>query len=156
MMFMGAWLPIEMTPQMPSGFECSLFAFPNVEGGKGNKIAEYWANVYGVLKSTKYPDAAAKYLKYVTSKKIGTRISELGSHVATADVPDAPPLKNHSVVLAAFKTMPARAGLDIEIPDYMANVYNTCDDKLFKLQINPQQFIDCMKSESKNYWAKTK
>ena len=53
MMFMGAWLPKEMSEQMPEDFQIDLFAFPDVEGGKGNQVVEHWSNAYGVLASTR-------------------------------------------------------------------------------------------------------
>jgi ABC-type glycerol-3-phosphate transport system substrate-binding protein len=154
MMFMGAWLPKEMSEQMPEGFNIDLFAFPDVEGGKGNNIVEHWANVYGVLASTKNPDAVATYLKYILSKKVGSEISGLGTPVPLDGVPVPPALVNQYEILKGSTTIPARAGLNTEIPDYMDGVFNVCDDQFFNKQLDPEEFITCLKTESANFWAK--
>jgi len=152
MMFMGAWLPKEMSEQMPEGFEVDLFAFPDIEGGKGNQVVEHWANVYGVLAATEHPDEVATYLKYILSMKIGTKIATLGVPVPLEGVPVPPALVNQYEILASSTAIPARAGLNTEIPEYMDNVFNVCDDQFFTKQLGPDEFIDCLKSDSKNYW----
>lgn len=152
MMFMGAWLPKEMSEQMPEGFEVDLFAFPDIEGGKGNQVVEHWANVYGVLAATEHPDEVATYLKYILSMKIGTKIATLGVPVPLEGVPVPPALVNQYEILASSTAIPARAGLNTEIPEYMDNVFNVCDDQFFTKQFGPEEFIDCLKSDSKNYW----
>jgi len=154
MMFMGAWLPKEMSEQMPQDFKVGMFAFPDIDGGKGNQIVEHWSNAYGVLASTKNPDAVATYLKYIMSKKVGTAIANLFVPVPLEGVPVPPALANQYEILKTAQAMPARAGLNTEIPEYMDNVFNTCDDQFFTKQLSPEEFIGCLKTESKNYWAK--
>ena len=154
MMFCGAWLPKEMSPQMPEGFEVSMFPFPSVEGGEGNQWVEHWANVYSVLKDTEHPDAAATYLRFILSKEIGTRIANQGTPVPVEGVPVPPSLQNQFEILDEFDSMKARAGLNIEIADYMENVYNVCDDQFFKMELTPEEFIECLQTESEKFWAK--
>ncbi len=154
MLFCGAWLPTEMEPQMPEGFEVNMFAFPEVTDGKGNQWVEHWANTYGVLKSTKNPDAVARYLKYIMSPKVAAKIVELGTPVPLVDAPVPPALQYQYEILKTASAMPARAGLNTEIPDYMDNVFNVCDDRFFQLQLSPEEFIDCLKTESKAFWGK--
>jgi len=156
MMFMGAWLPKEMSEQTPEGFQIGMFSFPKVDGGKGNDWVEHWANVYGVLNTCKNPDAAAKYLKYITSLKIGTQIAESGTPVPLVGAPVPPALENQYAVLKTYQQMPARAGLNIEIPDYMEKVFNPADDKFFQKQIGPEELINTLKAESKKYWETPK
>jgi len=153
MMFMGAWLPKEMSEQMPEGFEVDLFAFPDIEGGKGNQVVEHWANVYGVLAATEHPDEVATYLKYILSMKVGTQIATLGVPVPLEGVPVPPALVNQYEILASSTAIPARAGLNTEIPEYMDNVFNVCDDQFFTKQLGPEEFIDCLKTDSKSYWG---
>jgi raffinose/stachyose/melibiose transport system substrate-binding protein len=154
MMFCGAWLPTEMAPQMPEGFEVNMFAFPEVQDGKGNQWVEHWANTYGVLKATKNPDAVALYLKYIMSPKVAAKIVELGTPVPLVEAPVPPALKYQYEILKTASAMPARAGLNTEIPDYMDNVFNVCDDKFFQMQLGPEEFINCLKTESNAFWAK--
>lgn len=153
MMFMGAWLPSEMSQQMPPGFDLSMFAFPNIEGGKGNDIVEHWGNMFTVLKSSKNPDAAVRWIKYIMTAKVGAEISKTGTPSPIIGVPPPPGLKNQNVILEAFKGAHQRFGLNDDLPEYTDKVYNTCDDKLFKKQVSPEEFIACLKTESKAYWA---
>jgi len=153
MMFMGAWLPTEMSQQTPSGFTDGMFAFPTVDGGLGNQYVEHWANVYSVLKATQNPEAVATYLKYMTSMKVAPKIVALGSPVPLVDAPVPPTLTDLPKILAASTAMPARAGLYTTNAEYMTVVFGKCDDPFFQKQIGPEKFISCLKTEGKAYWA---
>jgi ABC-type glycerol-3-phosphate transport system substrate-binding protein len=124
-----------------------------VEGGKGNEYVEHWANVYGVLKSTQHPEAVATYLRYITSQKVGAQIAELGTPVPLIGAPVPPALENQYEILKTFQTIPARAGLNTEIPNYMERVFNACDDRFFKMEIGPEEFINCLKTEGTTFWT---
>lgn len=153
MMFCGAWLPTEMSQQAPPGFTVGMFAFPTVDGGKGNQYVEHWANAYGVLKAAKSPDAVALYLKYLMSPAVAEKIVALGSPVPLVGVSVPPALKEQYNILAASTAMPARGGLNTSNAEYMTNVYDKCDDQFFQGQLGPEQLISCLKTESKSYWA---
>jgi ABC-type glycerol-3-phosphate transport system substrate-binding protein len=156
MLLMGAWLPAEMAPQMPQGFTTNMFAFPVLDGGKGNEWVEHWANTYAVLNTSKAPDAAVTYLKYITSPKVVEAIVKIGTPVPIIGAPVPAGLENQYKILDASKAMPARAGLNTEIPEYMENVFNVCTDKFFQLQNGPEAFVDCLATSSKTYWESKK
>jgi raffinose/stachyose/melibiose transport system substrate-binding protein len=153
MQFMGAWLPAEMAPQMPAGFKTDMFAFPSLPNGKGNDWVEHWANVYAVLNTSKVPDAAVLYLKYITSPTVVEQIVKISVPMPIIGAPVPAGLENQYKILDAMKAMPARAGLNTEIPEYMEKVYNVCTDKFFQLQNTPEAYIDCLATTSKQYWA---
>jgi raffinose/stachyose/melibiose transport system substrate-binding protein len=153
MIFCGAWLPAEMAPQMPADFKTGMFAFPVIEGGKGNDLVEHWANTYAILKSSKAPDAAVKYLKYLTSPKVVQAFVKVGVPMPLIGAPTPVGLENQYKILSASKAIPARAGLNTEIPEYMNKVFNVCSDKFFQLQVGPEQFIECLTTSSAAYWA---
>jgi ABC-type glycerol-3-phosphate transport system substrate-binding protein len=153
MIFMGAWLPAEMKPQTPSDFQIGMFAFPTVDGGQGNPWVEHWANVYAILKSTKYPDQTVRYLKYLMTPKVGQQVADIGTPVAITGVNEPPDLKPQNEIFSNSQQMPARAGLDTEIPQYMAKVFDGCDDKFFAGSTSPGGFISCLKAGTKDYWA---
>lgn len=153
MMFMGAWLPSEMSQQMPPGFELSMFAFPSLEGGKGNGVVEYWGNLFTVLKSTKHPDETVRWVKYIMTAKVGAEISKTGTPSPIVGVPPPNGLTNQNTIVGKFKIGHQRFGLNDDLPEYTDKVYNACDDKLFKKQATPEEFITCLKTESKAYWA---
>jgi ABC-type glycerol-3-phosphate transport system substrate-binding protein len=153
MIFCGAWLPAEMAPQMPPGFKTDMFAFPVIEAGKGNDLVEHWANTYAILSSTRAPDAAVKYLKYITSPKVVQAIVKIGTPMPIVGAPVPVGLENQYKILDQSKAIPARAGLNTEIPEYMNNVFNVCSDKFFQLQNGPEEFIECLATSSARYWA---
>lgn len=153
MIFCGAWLPAEMAPQMPPGFKTDMFAFPTIEGGKGNDLVEHWANTYAVLNTTTAPEAAVKYLKYITSPKVAEAITKIGTPVPLVGAPVPAGLENQYKILDASRPIPARAGLNTEIPQYMDNVFNVCSDKFFQLQSGPEEFIECLATSTARYWA---
>jgi ABC-type glycerol-3-phosphate transport system substrate-binding protein len=152
-LFMGAWLPAEMGPQMPEGFSTDMFAFPNFEGGLGNDVVEHWANAYAILNTTEAPDAAVLYLKYITSPAVYEEIVNIGVPVPIIGAPIPAGLENQYNILDASTAIPARAGLNTEIPEYMDNVYNLCTDQFFQLQTSPEEYIDCLVSSSATYWS---
>lgn len=153
MIFCGAWLPAEMAPQMPPGFKTDMFAFPVIEGGKGNDLVEHWANTYAILNTTQAADAAVKYLKYLTSPKVVQAIVNISVPMPIVGAPVPVGLENQYKILDASKAIPARAGLNTEIPEYMENVFNVCSDKFFQLQNGPEEFIECLATSSATYWA---
>jgi raffinose/stachyose/melibiose transport system substrate-binding protein len=154
MVFVGAWLPNEMSQQIPEGFDIDLFAFPTIEGGKGNEWQEHWSNGYAVLKATKHPEAAAKYLKYITSLKIAQRIVDLGTPMALVDAPAPKFLDNEYTILKGKSLMTQRDGLRRDITEWFETVYNVCADKLIARQLSPEEYVACMKTESSAYWAR--
>lgn len=154
MMLMGAWLPAEMSKQTPPGFSMKMFAFPNVPGGVGNNYIEHWANAYGVLKATKHPNEVATYLKYILSKKVAAQITKIGVTMAIKGVKEPSVLQPQYQMLKKYKSMPARANLNTEIPAYMDKAFNPCDDKFFTGGSTDSEFISCLQTSSKAYWSK--
>jgi raffinose/stachyose/melibiose transport system substrate-binding protein len=153
LMLMGAWLPKEMMPQAPAGFESGMFAFPSVAGGKGNDLVERWSNAYLVLKSTKVPDQAVRLVQYLMSPKVGTQIAKAGTPVPIKGVTPPPALVGQYEILANMHSVPSDFGLLVEAPEWFANVYLRCDDPLFQGKSSPEAFITCMKDESAKYWS---
>jgi ABC-type glycerol-3-phosphate transport system substrate-binding protein len=154
MMLMGAWLPKEVESQAPKDFSMGMFAFPNVAGGKGNDLVEYWANVYAVMKNSKHPDAAVKWVKFMTSAAgAGTELPKAGFPTATKNAPTPPTHLAQAEVLKTYKVMGQRGGLNDDIPNYMTEVYNRCDDRFFLMQSGPPDFISCLSDGTKKFWS---
>jgi len=154
MMFMGAWLPAEMSKQTPKGFDEGMFAFPSIPGGKGNQYVEHWANVYAVLKQTKYPQEVATYLQYILSKTVARQITTTGTPMAIKGVKEPAVLRQQYQILNQYKTIPARDGLTTEIPNYMSTAFDPCDDKFFTGGSTPSEFISCLATGTQKYWSK--
>lgn len=153
MMLMGAWLPKEMEDQQPEDFTMDMFAFPNVEGGQGNDLVEYWANVFTVMESAENPDAAVEWVKYMTSPEgAGGMLADEGFPVPLEGAPVPETHEGQFEVLEEYEVMGQRGGLNDDIPDYMTGVLNLCNDQFFQLEIGPQEFIDCLVEESASFW----
>lgn len=153
MMLMGAWLPKEMEDEVPEDFEIGMFAFPNVPGGNGNDVIEYWSNGFSVLESTDNPDAAVEWVKYITSPEGGgAAVAEAGYPVALRDTPKPPTHEGQFEALAEYETMAQRGGLNDDNAEWVTGVLNLCDDQFFKLELSPQEFIDCLATESAAFY----
>lgn len=153
MMLMGAWLPKEMEDQAPEGFNMNVFAFPNVEGGEGNNLVEYWSNVFAVLKDSPNPDDAVRWVKFIMSPEgCGNKIAEAGWPVPLEKVEVPETHKGQAEIVEEYDVMGQRGGLNDDIPDYMTGVLNLCNDRFFQLQIGPEEFIDCLARESARFW----
>jgi ABC-type glycerol-3-phosphate transport system substrate-binding protein len=154
MMLMGAWLPKEVEAQAPKSFKMGMFAFPNIDGGKGNDLVEYWANVYSVLKSSKHPEAAVKWLKFMTSPTgAGGDLAKAGFPTALKDATVPPNHAGQAEVLKKYKVMGQRGALNDEIPRYMTEAFNRCSDRFFQLQSGPAEFISCLSSGTAKFWS---
>ncbi len=152
MLLAHGWLPSEAKASMPAGFTARMFAYPKVEGGKGNKYEDHYSNGYAVMKSTKYADASAALLKFILSKKIGSRLS------ATVTVPlkvVAQP-ETHTPqpdILNAHTPGISRGGLTRTQPEWINNVYGKVDGAFWARKVGPQEFVGMLAQESKAYWA---
>lgn len=149
----GAWIPNEVGPQTPEGFDLDVFAFPNVEGGAGNDLVEFWSNAFVVLNDTESPDAAVTYLKYVMSPDHGGKaLLEAGFPIPLVGGDVAEAFQGQVEILNEYNTMGQRGGLNDEIPGYMTDVVNLCNDPFFTQKTSPSEFIDCLATESARYW----
>ncbi|MGC3955446.1 MAG: ABC transporter substrate-binding protein [Propionicimonas sp.] len=150
----GAWIPNEMAPQLSEDFELGVFAFPNLEGGKGNDVVEYWANAWAVMNTGKSTDAAVKFLKFASSPTEGGKtIADAGYPLALKDIATPPAFAGQVEILKAYSPIEQRAGLQGQTA-YSADVYNFCDDPFFLGKSSPSEFIDCLATKGKEFWAK--
>jgi raffinose/stachyose/melibiose transport system substrate-binding protein len=149
----GAWIPKEVGQQVSSSFHMDVFAFPNVEGGLGNNLVEYWSNAWAVLNLGKQTESAVKFLKFATSlKQGGVMLTDAGFPVPLKGAATPPEYKGQEEILASYKTMEQRGGLQGE-PTYTSDVYNFCDDPFFLMNTSPNEFIQCLATQSVKYWV---
>jgi len=143
----GTWFPAEVSDKVGPDFDMSVVAFPSVEGGKGNQTtAEAWSNDWMILNSSKHPDAAVAFLKFMTSQKA---MSEFASVQTPAPLKGAPLQKwvqNQQVILAnATKIMPRMHGIQNDNPEWTTKVYWVVDDQLVFGQLTAEEFIAQLK-----------
>lgn len=154
LLFVGAWLPTEMSQQAPEGFTPRMFAWPDIEGGKGNNLTEHFANGYAILKDSKVPDAAALYLKSILSTKTGQEIADSQTPVPLLAVKQPPTHVNQFTMVKQMKGMPQLGGVLRHMSDYVTTVLHKSDGQFWGRQIGPQGYIDNLVKDTKAYWAK--
>jgi hypothetical protein len=49
--------------------------------------------------------------------------------------------------------MGQRGGLNDEVPKYMTEVFNRCDDRVFLMQSNASDFISCLSDGTAKFWS---
>ena len=156
MLLMGAWLPKEAGPTLPSGFKMDVFAFPTVPGGKGNDLVEYWSNAWSVVNIGKQTDSAVKFLKFTTSlPNGGSMMTKAGFPVPLTGAVLPPEYKGQAEILAKYTTIEQRGGMQ-GMATYSSDVYNLCDDPFFLMKTTPKEFIKCLVTQNKKYWAANK
>jgi len=71
MILIGNWFPGEMKGIIPKDFHMDFFIFPKVEGGKGDPtVVMAGNNEIAISATTKHPEMAVEFLKFLTSRKI--------------------------------------------------------------------------------------
>lgn len=71
MILIGNWLPGEMKDAIPEDFNMDFFIFPKVEGGKGDPtVVIAGNNEIAISSTTKHPEMAIEFLKFLTSREI--------------------------------------------------------------------------------------
>lgn len=152
----GAWIPNEMGAQVPKDFTMDVFAFPNIEGGKGNDLVEYWSNAWSVLNTGKSTDAAVEFVKFASSPKKGAAmIADSGIPMPINDVKVPAAYAGQNEILSSYDQIEQRAGLQ-GMTSYSADVYNFCDDPFFLGKATPTEFIDCLATTGAKFWASAK
>lgn len=126
-------------------------AFPSVPGGKGNSanLVGNTENYYSVLKSTRYPDAVADFLKIMYSSAFAKQELAIGNLTTTTNTPklisgpDSTWLKwQYELVNKA----PAfQLSWDQAYPQTDTNTIHTAVANYFD-NLNPSQYIKAMQS----------
>jgi ABC-type glycerol-3-phosphate transport system substrate-binding protein len=152
MVLAHGWLPSEAKGIMPPDFQARMFSYPSVDGGKGNDYISHYSNGYAILNTSKNPDATAKLLKYILSKKVGTR---LGGVVPTglAVVPQPPTHDKQPEIVGSFKLSAQYAGTLRESPEWLTTVYNKVDGQFWSRKVDAEGFVQALAAETKAFWA---
>jgi raffinose/stachyose/melibiose transport system substrate-binding protein len=151
----GTWFPAEVSDKVGPDFDMAVVNFPAVEGGAGNQTtAEAWGNDWMIMNSTKHPDAAVAFLKFMTNQEA---MGDFASVQTPAPLKGAPLQKwvlNQQVILAnATKIMPRLHGIQEDNPEWTTKVYWVIDDQLVFGQITAEQFIAQLKEAQVAFFA---
>ncbi|TCP20774.1 carbohydrate ABC transporter substrate-binding protein (CUT1 family) [Scopulibacillus darangshiensis] len=135
------------------GFELGTFNFPAVEDGKGDqKIISGAPEGFMISSKTKHPDAAMKFLEFLTNKENGKKLVKdvkyLSSVKNTVTKDNSTPImrKAQQEILHANKLAPwIDTGLDIRIADaYMKDM-----QKMLNGEMAPKDVMKDVQKEAK-------
>jgi raffinose/stachyose/melibiose transport system substrate-binding protein len=151
----GTWFPAEISDKVGPDFDMAVIPFPSVEGGKGNQTtAEAWSNDWMILNSSKYPEAAIKFLKFMTSKEAMSKFASVETPAPLKDLPLEKWVENQKTILAnATKIVPRLDGIQDDNPDWTTKVYWVVDDQLVFGQITAEQFIANLKKAQAAFFS---
>jgi len=87
LMWVGSWIPGEVKEIMPDSFDFDFFTFPQLPGQKESRsIVEMKTNGWMIPKDAENKDAAAEWLKFLTSKGVQERFVAEALNPSTKDV----------------------------------------------------------------------
>jgi raffinose/stachyose/melibiose transport system substrate-binding protein len=154
MILMGAWLPKEVKAQKPQGFDMQMFKFPDTQAYDPN-VAEMWTNGWVVLKDGKNKEAAVKLLKYLTQKQVMEKMVDLiSSPGPLKDLKVPSELSKQAEILdTASVIVPKWGGLEKEFAELNKRVLFMADDKLFFGKSTPEEFINTVVKDQKDFYA---
>lgn len=152
----GTWFPAEISDKVGEDFKTAVIPFPTVEGGKADQTtAEAWSNSWMILKDAKNPEAAIKFLKYMSSLEA---MSEFAKVMTPAPLKGVPLPRftegQEGILMNANKVMPRLHGVQDDSPEWVTTVFWVVDDQLIFGQISAEEFIQKLKAEQVAFFNK--
>ncbi len=153
----GSWVPNETKQTAKPDFKYRGFLFPEIEGGKG-KTTEMESFLIGwvIPKDAQNAAAAREFMKFSMQKQFREKSVEEGKNISSrADVPvpdvlpDVKGWFDASTLL--FKPYD---GVQADHPFYWTTIFLPEQDKLMKLQITSEEFLQTLKEQNADYWSK--
>jgi ABC-type glycerol-3-phosphate transport system substrate-binding protein len=151
----GSWLPIELADTAGPDFQWGTFPFPTV-GGKGDPThVEVLQVTYVLLKDSKVKTEAEDFIKFMLSKASQTEYSANALRPAVNKSVDWPKqlADAHAIATGATLVMAEDNGVKAKYPDYVSNILEPVNTKAFLGDLTPEQFVDELVKQTKNYWA---
>ena len=151
----GSWLPIELADTAGPDFQWGAFPFPTVDGKGDPSHVEVLLVSYVLLKDSKVKDEAKDFIKFMLSKGAQQQYSEKALRPAVNKAVDWPKSLEdaHKIATTATMVLPEDHGVKAKYPDYVSNILEPANQKAFLGDLTPQQFVDELAKQTKNYWA---
>lgn len=150
----GTWLPTEVKDTAGADFKWGAFSFPTVKNG-ANPTTDIMMGSQGIaiMNTSKHPDQAFEFIKYLVSKKTQSAMTERANVPAVhVDVAWAGPIADAGVaVKGATKAIGWACDL-YDAGDVVSNVVLPQFQDLFVGKITPEQYVDNMATKSKEFW----
>lgn len=150
----GSWIASETKSQQNAGFDIGYYPFPLVNGGVGRvQDMEILPFGFAIPKNAKNPDDAKNFLLYLMKEENQKKFVDMTDNFAPRigiKYPDLlkdlePYMKNANYHLVFD-------GVQQDFPEWVSIVFYPLDDKLIAGDISPEDFIQQLSENSKNYW----
>ncbi len=145
----GTWLPNEIKAQAPD-LNWGQFAWPAIEAtGDGTETNNYGCQTFGINKSTKYPNAAFAFVRFMTVGEWDQKLADTSMGVPVANDATWPKqiAEAKSIIDSTTKRLNWAAGMEDD-PEI-----NTAIKEAFAKMVSgtgtAQQFADAMKALKK-------
>ncbi len=156
MELVGSWLPVELQNQTDPDFQWGGFTFPAVAGGVG-KTTDVYALLLSFMinKDTAHPDEAFDFLRFVMSDEIQQEFTDQALVGVTNKYITWNPIIADAQTAASTAT--ATYG-DVDnvyanSAEFLTTIIWPNMTDLWHGTITPEQFVDNMATQSKDYWA---
>jgi len=156
MELVGSWIPIELSSATDPAFDWGAFSFPNLDGGAG-KSTDIYALLLSFMinKDTKHPQEAFDFLRTIMTDKMQQEFTDKALvGVTNKNITWSPKIADaQKAAAAATTTYGDEDGISALYSEYANSVLNLNWRDLWLNKDTPQQFVDKMVSQSKDYWA---
>jgi raffinose/stachyose/melibiose transport system substrate-binding protein len=157
MLLCGSWVPNETFDKTSPDFEFGAFAFPMVEGGKGDPNSVEMETIgWGIPKDAKNPDLAKEFIRFAMQKEYQKKWFSVLYPPARQGLQEfAPPeLKDVIDIVSnstAYHTM--FDGVQAEA-EYWSKVFLPLNQELLYGRLAPEDFISQIKDETVKFYNK--
>jgi raffinose/stachyose/melibiose transport system substrate-binding protein len=156
MELVGSWLPVELQTSTDPEFQWGAFSFPSLKDGVG-KTTDVYALLLSFMinKATAHPDEAFDFLRFVMSDKIQQEFTDkslvgvLNKYVTwNPIVADA-----QAAASSATTTYGDVDNVYALHAEFLTTIIWPNLQDLWLGKTTPQQFVDAMATQSKDYWT---
>ena len=157
MLLCGSWVPNETFDKTSPDFEFGAFAFPMVEGGKGDPNSVEMETIgWGIPKDAKNPDLAKEFIRFAMQEEYQKKWFSVLYPPARQGLQEfAPPeLKDVIDIVSnstAYHTM--FDGVQAEA-EYWSKVFLPLNQELLYGRLAPEDFISQIKDETVKFYNK--
>ena len=151
----GSWLPIELAEMAGPDFKWGTFPFPTVDGKGDPGHVEVLLVSLAVLKDSPVKDEAQDFIKFLLSKDSQQTYASNALRPAVNKSVQWPAqlAEAHALATSATLVMSEDNGVKAKYPDYVTNILEPVNNKAFLGDLTPEQFVDELVGQTKNYWA---
>ena len=153
MIFCGSWLPFELKEAVDAEWEWGFFPFPEITGGKGSRTdMVLLSSGWSIMKNSKVANESIEFLKFMTSVDNSQRYGDASNMTLSVKEVVAPGVQIEVGEALATATSIYTWDVAPYQGDYHSGILLKNYQDAFLGVITPDEFIEKMKAETKEYW----